>query len=216
MARKPRQKKETDDTPRQFKRMMEMQQRLTAKTQKPASRPAPKPKPAAPTSKQGPTPLRSMPKLERQKGESMRDFSRRVDQAIPLPKARGVESRKTARNAQKHKATAENLRAEYHQRWEAKRRRQEELDDENESLTVEDDGEDIWARVNAKAKKPKFGEVADRPPELPRLKQLSSVPKAAGSQARREMLEAERQKVIDQYRKLRGTAPVVEDEPESE
>lgn len=151
-----------------------------------------------------------VPKLERKRGESMADFSRRVDQAIPLPRARGVESRKTAKNAKKNRKTAENLRAEYHQKWEAKKRRLEDADDANDDLSVEDDGEDIWASVNAKSKKPKFGEVADRPPELPRLKQLNNVPKSAGSLYRREMLESERQRVIDTYRKLRGTNEVEE------
>lgn len=135
----------------------------------------------------------------------MSEFSRRVDAAIPLPtKARGGDSRKEIRNAKKHKAKAEHLRSEYHQKWDAKRRRQEEAEADAEDIDVSDDGEDVWASVNAKAKKPKFGEVADRPPELKKLKQFSSVPKSAGSLARREMLEAERQRFIDQYRKLKG------------
>lgn len=133
----------------------------------------------------------------------MRDFSRRVDQAIPLPKARGTESRKTLRNAKKHKTKAENLRSEYNQRWEAKKRRAEEQTMDNDD--IEDDGEDIWASVNAKAKQPKFGETADRPPELPPMKVKSSIPKSVGSLARREMLEEERARFIEQYRKLRGT-----------
>ena len=59
--------------------------------------------------------------------------------------------------------------------------------------------------MNAKAPVPKFGEVADRPPELPLRKQKSSIPKSAGSLARREMLEQERARFIEEYRKLRGS-----------
>lgn len=202
-----------DDTPRQFKRMMEMREQMNRPKQQ-NTRPAPK----KTKSQQNENTAEQKEALKIKRGESMSEFSRRVDAAIPLPtKARGGDSRKELRNAKKHKAKAENLRSEYHQKWDAKRRREEEAEAEAENIDVSDDGEDVWASVNAKAKKPKFGEVADRPPQLPKLKQFSSVPKSAGSLARREILEAERQRVIDQYRKLRGhEEPDLREEEEEE
>lgn len=207
-------KEDLDDTPRSFKRLMEMQQKIMQRESRNSDTPRKSRTPKS-SSPSGTSPLKlaskvepksvptEAPKLERRSGESMREFSVRVDQAIPLPKARGTDNRKTIRNAKKHKIKAENLRAEYRQRWEAKKRRAEEQDMDNDE--IEDDGEDIWASVNAKAKQPKFGETADRPPELPPMNVKSSIPKSVGSLARREMLEEERARFIELYRKLRGT-----------
>lgn len=195
MARKSAKGDVEDDTPRGFKRLMELKQRIDAPRVKKA-KPAPQQRAS----------------LERRKGESMSDFSRRVDAAIPLPTVKGIDSGKTLRNAKKHKKKAENLRAEYKQKLEAKQRALEERQAGNEDHLFPDDDEDVWAGVNARAKAPKFGDVADRPPVLFKPKPNWNVPKSIGSESRRKSLEAERQKIIDFYRKKRNDTLLEEEE----
>lgn len=152
-------------------------------------------------------------KIARKTGESMRDFSRRVDDAIPLPQVKGINNQKTMRNAKKHKKKAENLRAEYKQKLEAKQRRIEEMEagqNEDHYFPGDDKDEDIWASVNARAKAPKFGEVADRPPTLHKPKQNWNVPKNVSPERRKE-LEEERNKIIEFYRKKRQTSLLEDD-----
>ncbi|GMM51506.1 hypothetical protein DASB73_024690 [Starmerella bacillaris] len=188
--RKPKQKRRSkkddeDDTPRAFKRLMELNERIK------------NPRPVEKKVKNKP------PQIVREKGESMFEFKKRVDDSIPLPLVKGINNHKAMRNAKKSKQKAENLRAEYKQKLDSKRRRQEELDADNEDHLMPDD-EDIWAGVNAKKKAPVFGDVADRPPELFKPKITSNIPKSAGSLARRQMLEEERAKIIEHYRKLKS------------
>lgn len=160
-------------------------------------------------------PKETKPALKIRKGESMADFSRRVNEAVPLPMAKGVNDAKAAKTSQKQKAKAERLRAEYKTRLDKRRGRtddddQADLDADNWKSGKRDTSPDPWAHLQ-KAR-PKFGEVADRPPELPKLKRLSNVPKSAGSLARRELLEAERQSVIDEYRRLKARKEATIDE----
>lgn len=162
-------------------------------------------------------------------GESMGDFSRRVNDALPMGRAKsGGPSRGALRTAKK--------RARMEAEVAAARQKRIERGEDNGGDDDDPDGNDIETSGNAKwndrgtkrnksgkrevspdpwghLKKPapKFGDVVDRPPELKlSAKMLSNVPKAAGSMAKRFMLQDERQKVIDGYRALmeskRGTA----------
>ncbi|ANB11987.1 conserved fungal protein [Sugiyamaella lignohabitans] len=133
-------------------------------------------------------------------GERMSDFSRRVNEALPLVKARkGSPSRADKRKARKRAKDEANSR----------KKKDDDDDDDND----EDDEDqkpkkgkrepspDPWAHLESK--KPKFGDVADRPPELNLpTKLLRNVPKSAGSLARRVILEEERDRVIQSYRAL--------------
>lgn len=146
--------------------------------------------------------------LKIRKGESMSDFSRRVNESVPLPMAKGVNDAKAMKTSQRQRAKADRLRAEYKTRLDKRRGRTE--DDDGADLDAEnwkksgkrDTSPDPWAHLQQS--RPKFGDVVDKPPELPKLKRMSNVPKSAGSLARRELLESERQNVIDEYRRLKA------------
>lgn len=146
-------------------------------------------------------------------GESMADFSRRVNQALPV--GRGKSDSGPSRAALK----AQKKRARLEKELEAARQRKlerGEIDDDDgeedadvrwsQRGTTKKNGKretspDPWARLQKPA--PKFGDVVDRPPELNLSgKILNNVPKSAGSLAKRHMLQSERQKVIDGYRAL--------------
>lgn len=111
------------------------------------------------------------------------------------------------KGAKKNRDRADRLKIVYKERL--ARRRGLEVDDDGRDLDPNnwrshsrDDSPDPFARLTAPPIK--FGEVADRPPELPKLHIKGGVPRAAGSQARRELLEAERERFIQKYRELKA------------
>lgn len=179
---------DNDDTPRAFKRLMDLRSRMA--TGKHIVR----------KEKSSTTQL---PKIN--PGESLRDFNRRINDSISVPKSRGVASKSAEKVAKRQRLKANNLRAEYHQRWEAKRSKLEQYEDGYSYWMPEKDDEDPWAEINARKEQTKFGEVADKPPELPRLKAKSNTPRSAGSIARRELLEEERKRVIAKYREMKDS-----------
>lgn len=147
-------------------------------------------------------------------GESMGEFSRRVNEALPVGRGKSEGPSRGALRAQKKRAKVEK-------ELEASRQRKlerGEIDDDEEDTNVRwsqrgstkisggkrgkrDVSPDPWAHLQKPA--PKFGDVADRPPELNLpSKMLNNVPKSAGSMAKRFMLQQERQKFIDGYRAL--------------
>lgn len=150
-------------------------------------------------------------------GESMRDFSRRVNEALPVGRGKSEGPSRGALRAQKKRAKVEKEMEAARQR---KIERGEIDDDGEEDEDVRwsqhgptnangnskkrgkrDVSPDPWAHLQKPA--PKFGDVVDRPPELNlSAKILNNVPKSAGSMAKRFMLQEERQKVIDGYRAL--------------
>lgn len=150
--------------------------------------------------------LENLPALKIQPGERLSEFSQRVNDALPLIKARsGSPSRKDRKRIKK----LENIRVQQEQRRQ-KLIESGELDENEETQRrsrsqrrhhkgKRDKSPDPWAHLE---KKPvKFGEVADAPPDLKLpSKLLSNIPKAAGSLAKREMLAEERERFISQYR----------------
>lgn len=148
--------------------------------------------------------------LKLKKGESLADFGRRVNDSLPLEMIKGVNSVKAEKTAAKQRKKADNLRNEHSSLKRKGRGRSkggdsdDDDDDEEIKWKTRDSSPDPWEKVNKRNVKPKFGEIADRPPELPTLKKFSNVPKSAGSIARREILEKERENVIKAYRKLKG------------
>lgn len=248
--RSKKQRKEENDAPRGFRRMMAAAsgKKLRSglddgntttgkvkanKTQEPAE--APKIRP----------------------GEDLRSFSARVDASLPISGLKqrtiikdgkdeqGVKVWRTRKEIKMHKLF-DQWRAEERK---AKERREEELEEEAEKA-LENDGEGItsssymaaldegeektkgrgkkkkrgkdadddpWAALKKKRAEAKVGlhDVAMAPPELNKKKsrqlQLSgdagvdvgSIPKAAGSLKRREELQAERDQVLEAYRKIR-------------
>ncbi|CAN6596393.1 hypothetical protein TRVA0_001S02696 [Trichomonascus vanleenenianus] len=139
--------------------------------------------------------------LKIQPGERMSDFVRRVDQALPLIKARSGSPSRLEKRKIKQRRKAER------QAMERKRAlgitsEDEEEEQEAKKKAKRDPSPDMWAHLETKPR-PKFNEVADRPPDLrANTKKLINVPKTAGSLAKRELLADERQKIIDGYRKL--------------
>lgn len=118
-------------------------------------------------------------------GESWTDFNQRVNEALPLV------------HAKKQKVSLEKTKPKN------KNQPESDLSDEetNTRHKKRDRSPDPWAHLEKK--RPKFGEVVDAPPQLTVPKRiLSSVPKNAGSMARRFMLEQERERVVKQYREL--------------
>lgn len=160
----------------------------------------------------GPKPSAAAAELKIKPGESMSDFSRRVNEALPVGRAKSEGPSRGALRAQKKRARVEKEQAAARQRKIEKG----ELDDEedadvrwsqkgtttrNKTTGKREVSPDPWAHLQKPA--PKFGDVADRPPELNlSAKILNNVPKSAGSLAKRYMLQSERQKVIDGYRAL--------------
>ncbi|KAG5358284.1 hypothetical protein CJU89_4795 [Yarrowia sp. B02] len=197
-----------DDTPKNFKRMMARQER--AAQSKEPERGRKKKKDEYPVDKHI---SHENSALQMKPGESWADFSRRVDEALPNAKARKSQNAKELtkldkKNIQKQKNRVLQNEMDY--------KKQDEEAEEGDGLDekrlkndlffpkkVRDKSPDPWAVLEKKNKKAKFGEVADAPPvlNLPR-KLLPNVPKASGDNARRLILEAERQKVIDEYRKI--------------
>ncbi|KAG5361529.1 hypothetical protein CJU90_2912 [Yarrowia sp. C11] len=201
--------KHDDDTPKSFKRMMARQDRSNQSQDDERGRKTAK-KDQYPTNKHI---SHENSKLQMKPGESWADFSRRVDEALPNAKPRRSENAKELskldkKNIQKQKNRVLQNEMDY--------KKEDEAAEEGDGLDEKrlkndlffpkkqrDKSPDPWAVLEKKNKKAKFGEVADAPPvlNLPR-KLLPNVPKSSGDNARRLILEAERQKVIDEYRKI--------------
>lgn len=130
--------------------------------------------------------------LKRRKDESAAEYARRVNEAIPIPKVKGssMDNEDTSRGRKKKKAAK------------AKVNNEQDDDDERQSRGGKrEKSPDMWAHLETS--RPKFGDVVDRPPELKLpTKLLRNVPKASGSLARRDMLETERNRVVESYRRL--------------
>lgn len=199
-----------DDTPKSFQRAMMRSKALTSSSVKPTTKPS------------------ESPKLKIKPGESMKEFSQRVNQALPVSHVKAGNG--PSRAALKQKRARERVQKEQEA---AKQRRRDagevDEDDEDEQANEAEekrimrwghreakvvrtkDGKrrrevspDPWAVLESKKAKPKFGEVADAPPEIRiRGNKLTNVPKAAGSLAKRFMLQQERESVIENYRKLK-------------
>ncbi|KAK9468621.1 hypothetical protein V1512DRAFT_257524 [Lipomyces arxii] len=155
-------------------------------------------------------------------GESAADFNRRVDEALPVIKARsGVPSAGAVRQAKKRAIAEANGQKPVLTKKQRKALNKDGMlgddDDDGEDYSDEEAEERRYAELKNKrsnspdpwkkltrAPPPKFGEVADAPPMLkPPSKKLVNVPKkAAGSDAERMQLEAERENVIARYRAI--------------
>jgi hypothetical protein len=171
-------------------------------------------------------------KLTIRPGESLHDFGRRVDCAIPVhfPHDNRRMSKEQLRSRKRQKlakeaGTAEEPHAEPEEGDEI---HSDDAEDEQSSelqavlKEVEfarrkkskrrEGSPDPWAELAVKRTLPKFGEVAPAPPALKAPKavlkyhgaavDIDGVPRAAGSLAKREQLASERKKVIEAYRKM--------------
>lgn len=203
--RKKKQRKQPaneDDTPKAFARMMKWQEQRQAKqnNREDDTTSTTKKKKAKESSDANPAAeLKIMP------GESMGEFSRRVNEALPLVKARSGSPSRADKKRMRQKEKAERLKRE--RRRAAGLPSDEETDEEEETTAKRgrkrSPSPDPWASLESRKQTPKFGEVADRPPELTVPKKLlNNVPKSAGSMAKRHMLEQERGRFIEAYRKL--------------
>lgn len=144
--------------------------------------------------------------LQIQPGEKLSEFSRRVNEALPLVKAKSGMPSKADMKRMKRR---ERLKAEEEQRRQKRIERREEYENREDDLQQEKQkrkskrevSPDPWSHLEKK--KAKFGEVVDAPPvlKLP-TKLLTNVPNASGSLAKREMLAQERERVIAEYRCL--------------
>lgn len=111
--------------------------------------------------------------------EKMADFSRRVNEAIPVRAGRSFTPAKKSRKRKPQKSEDEQL---------------EEADIEKRKRKH---SPDPWSAVAARPVK--FGEVAKAPPDLTigrKMRQANQIPKSAGSMAKRMLLAAEREKVL--------------------
>lgn len=160
-------------------------------------------------------------------GESMAEFSRRVNDALPLARPKSEK--------QILKETGIDLQALTKKKGDKKKKQKKEAtekaddavneEDDDEELQLDNNGrplnqhssvlsgstkksrrdkspDDPWLEFEQKKRKqPKFGDVVDRPPDLKLpTKLLNNVPKAAGSMAKRHMLSQERERFIEKYR----------------
>ncbi|KAJ8099685.1 hypothetical protein POJ06DRAFT_114724 [Lipomyces tetrasporus] len=156
--------------------------------------------------------------LKMQAGESFADFTRRVNEALPIVRARsGVPSKEAVRKMKKREIAEANgqapLRVKKKKGTSAEEKEEEDNDDGEdysdeeaeerrymELKTKRSGSPDPWKKLS-RAPPPKFGEIAAAPPVLiPPSKKLLNVPKKAGPLSQRLELEAERQQVIGKYR----------------
>ncbi|KAI5807030.1 hypothetical protein EDC01DRAFT_785467 [Geopyxis carbonaria] len=220
----------TDDTPKAFARMMAITSG-TLKPRKGLDEGAPSKK--RKRDDEATAAIRAGLKIRA--NESLREFGRRVDTALPVkfPRSTGSKALKDAADGKDGKPAKKAKEV---------RKTQEELDLENEDLSEEEDPEvdlwaddaykgrksraraaattqkrgaspDPWAALEAKRAAPRFGEVAAAPPALVKPKEVfkvyggarvdvDSVPRGAGSLAKREELAGERRGLIAAYRKM--------------
>ncbi|KAK9455069.1 hypothetical protein V1511DRAFT_329726 [Dipodascopsis uninucleata] len=167
--------------------------------------------------------LSSTVDLKIRPGESMTDFNRRVNEAIPIIRAKtGVPSAGAVRRAEKRERAIVNgakLPSLLSKKSQTTTNPGDtDIDDATAErlLGFEDEEDEERTYLEFKSKRsrspdpwkslsrppaPKFGEVAEAPPQLKALtKKLPNVPKSAGSIAQRMILESERDRVIAEYR----------------
>lgn len=148
--------------------------------------------------------MKKRKELKRRKDESVAEHQKRVSDVVAQHKGKKQQANETTikPGPVKNKAQANktaNKRGQSNNESE-----DDDEDAENEKwrkASRRDTSPDPWAHLETS--KPKFGDVVDRPPELNLpTKLLRNVPKAAGSLARRDMLEQERNRVVESYRRL--------------
>ncbi|KAI5841999.1 hypothetical protein BZA05DRAFT_432119 [Tricharina praecox] len=168
--------------------------------------------------------------LKIQPGESLREFGRRVDQAIPVVFPRGNGS---AREKKKKKTKEVVKEDEDDSNLEPEEGEEINSDDDDEEKDMlrqaregfeaakrkrgkrRGDSPDPWADLEKKREQIKFGDVAAAPPTLKKPRALlylggkaaaavdvDGVPKSAGSLAKREELAGQRRNIIEEYRKM--------------
>jgi len=164
--------------------------------------------------------------LKIQPGESLREFGRRVDAAIPVhfPKRDGsVREGKKKKLKKEEEVVDENEEPE-----EGEEVHSDDDDEMKEQLRQAREGfeaakrrkggrkrgdsPDPWADLGRKREAIRFGEVAPAPPVLKKPKALlymagakaavdvDGVPRSAGSLAKREELAGERRSIVEAYR----------------
>ncbi|KAK9332584.1 hypothetical protein V1520DRAFT_334534 [Lipomyces starkeyi] len=149
--------------------------------------------------------------------ESFADFTRRVNEALPVVRAKsGAPSMEAIRKMKKREIAEANgqkpLRSKHKKGAAADEEEYDDgvdySDDEAEERrymelkTKRSSSPDPWKRLSRPAP-PKFGEIAAAPPVLkPPSKKLVNVPKKAGQLSERLALEAEREQVIGKYRAM--------------
>ena len=154
----------------------------------------------------------------------MRDFTRRVDAAIPVkfPKGEGklkLEEKKRKKKEEQAAKEAENVKSDADDSLSEDEDPEEDIWKEvNEARGKKKTGKrgespDPWAELEKKRAAPKFGEVADAPPVLKRPREVfkmytgagvnvEGIPKNAGSLMKREELAGERRNIVDAYRRM--------------
>ncbi|EPY51705.1 fungal protein [Schizosaccharomyces cryophilus OY26] len=194
-----------DDTPKSFKRLMKLKEFSENKPKKTEKIEKKKNKP------------KNNEQLKRQPGESMREFSLRVNQAIPVAFKTGKATideftdKKDKKKIEKHQEKRQRERDEAEKNLEDK---SWEADVSGKRIHVESHKKrkgspDPWAGIQ---EKPAFGETVLAPPKLPQLNlkkkiTIENVPKFNSrgqpeSLARRQALGQERQELIQKYREL--------------
>ncbi|KAK9354141.1 hypothetical protein V1505DRAFT_359621 [Lipomyces doorenjongii] len=161
---------------------------------------------------------RKLEELKMLPGESFPDFTRRVNEALPVVRAKsGAPSMEAIRKMKKREIAEANgqkpLRSKHKKGTAAEAEEDDDdgvdySDDEAEERrymelkTKRSSSPDPWKRLSRPAP-PKFGEIAAAPPVLkPPSKKLMNVPKKAGPLSERLVLEAEREQVIGKYRAM--------------
>ncbi|TGZ83905.1 hypothetical protein EX30DRAFT_338500 [Ascodesmis nigricans] len=162
--------------------------------------------------------------------ESLKEFSRRVDAAMPVKFPKGQGSMKPLKKTLAERQIAHEMAER--ERLDAER---SETEDEEEDVwaqagfpakkvkgvkgkkgkkgKADSDDEDPWKVLEEKRGKVKFGEVAEAPPQLKKPRavfrvhngaavKVEGVPKSAGSLMRREELAGERAGIVEAYRKM--------------
>lgn len=152
-------------------------------------------------------------------GESLKEFNRRVDATMQvrlktktphishLKKLRKLEKKEKARKEREGSKEPEDPDAELSDDYDP------DIDPTVHTLPTgkgkrRGRSPSPFAELRKKREKIAFGEVADAPPELPKVRELlrapgaKNVPKASGSLAKREELGGERKRIIEAYRKM--------------
>ncbi|KAI5820460.1 hypothetical protein BZA77DRAFT_341153 [Pyronema omphalodes] len=167
--------------------------------------------------------------LKIQPGESLREFGKRVDAAIPVVFPRGDGSKPLKEKKKKEKKQKEEVDPTVEPE-EGEEVHSDDDDELKEQLREAEanfqaakrvrnggrakDEEDIWAGLEKKREKIAFGDVAHAPPVLKKPKALlyvggskalvdvEGIPRKSGSLAKREELAGERRNLIEQYREM--------------
>lgn len=170
------------------------------------------------------------PRLQIGANESLAEFSRRVDAAMPVKFPRGTGSTKPLKKTLAERQIAHELAERERLDAERSESEDEEVDywaeagfpakkakgakgKKGKGKAADSDDEDPWKVLELKRGKAKFGEVAEAPPQLKKPKEVfrvrdgagvkvDGVPKSAGSLMRREELAGERAGIVEAYRKM--------------